>query len=351
MHPIRIKPNGVLYYIFVGNDYPMTVQVSSLPRPKELQFSLCSMVILPLEKLIVINTWDWLDLCCVSMFTSTCEILLRRLPGEKESILGFARFFVAALPILFYSLGWSPQLSCLLMYFSLFVGLIYIYYRRLMQLRPLFKQHAVKNNIEMSARFIIAILMGVLMQIYLFSVSRHFLCYLVLTLLLAEYIFLCIRAIQNRSMILSKSKEDFLNQLTYGELRPQVGQKMSTDISAMSALYQKVVYLFESNQPFLDPDYGLNDLSRDVFTNKTYLSKAINIVAGRNFRQFINYYRVKHSVKMINSNPHQKVEDISRASGFHSTVTFNMAFKVNVGETPGEYAQRVKSKLGRKILP
>lgn len=329
----------------------MTINVSYLSRLKQLRISLLSVFILPLAKLFIVDTWGWLDLCCVSMFTATCEILLKCVPGERKPVFSIARLSIAVLPILFYSISWSPHLSCLLIYLFLFSSLSYSYYERLLQLRPLFKQHSVRISIEVSARLIITIMIGLLVQIYLFSISQYFLSYLVLILLMAEYVFLLIRFCQSRSIILRKSKEEFLTQLTYGELRTNLGNKKNSDVSDMSALYQKVLGLFENNQPYLDPDYGLNDLSRDVFTNKTYLSKAINVVSGRNFRQFINYYRVKHSVKLINDNPRLKVEDVARESGFHSTVTFNMAFKLNIGETPGEYAQRIKSKVGRKILP
>lgn len=101
----------------------------------------------------------------------------------------------------------------------------------------------------------------------------------------------------------------------------------------------------ESGRPFLDEDYSLQDLSASVYTNKTYLSKTINIMSGKNFRQFINGYRILYSVDLMKKNPRLRVDELAAMSGFHSTVTYTMAFKANMNETPGEFCQRLRSNL------
>ena len=68
-------------------------------------------------------------------------------------------------------------------------------------------------------------------------------------------------------------------------------------------------------------------------------------MSGKNFRQFINSYRIRYSVELMKKNPRLRMDEVATMSGFHSTVTFTMAFKANMGETPGEYAQRLKSNL------
>ena len=114
--------------------------------------------------------------------------------------------------------------------------------------------------------------------------------------------------------------------------------------SMMKSLYSKVIGVMEDEKPYLKEDFSLYELSASVFTNKTYLSKTINVMTGKNFRQFINEYRVQYSVRLMEENPLIKVNELSVMSGFHSTVTFNMAFKLNMGMTPGEYIQRQKIK-------
>lgn len=113
----------------------------------------------------------------------------------------------------------------------------------------------------------------------------------------------------------------------------------------MKLLYEKVLCVMEEDKPYLREDFSLYELSASVFTNKTYLSKTINAMTGKNFRQFINTYRIRYSIGLMDADPLIKVNELSFQSGFHSTVTFNMAFKLNTGMTPGEYIQRRKLKV------
>ena len=113
----------------------------------------------------------------------------------------------------------------------------------------------------------------------------------------------------------------------------------------MRELFAKVVAMMESSQPFLNEDYSLQELAMNLYTNKTTLSRAINLVSGMNFRQFINGYRVRYSVELMKKNPRMRVEELTEMSGFHSTVTYTMAFKANMHVTPGEYLQKLRSNL------
>lgn len=113
----------------------------------------------------------------------------------------------------------------------------------------------------------------------------------------------------------------------------------------MRLLYEKVLCVMEEDKPYLREDFSLYELSASVFTNKTYLSKTINAMTGKNFRQFINEYRIRYCIGLMDADPLVTVNELSFQSGFHSTVTFNMAFKLNTGMTPGEYIQRRKLKV------
>ena len=49
--------------------------------------------------------------------------------------------------------------------------------------------------------------------------------------------------------------------------------------------------------------------------------------------------------KLNKKNPRMRVEELTEMSGFHSTVTYTMAFKANMHVTPGEYLQKLRSNL------
>ena len=81
----------------------------------------------------------------------------------------------------------------------------------------------------------------------------------------------------------------------------------------------------------------MDDLAETLYSNKLYLSRTINTLSGRNFRQFINYHRIQYAISLFKKDPRLKVGEVATMSGFHSSVSFNMAFKVNMGKTPTEW--------------
>lgn len=138
--------------------------------------------------------------------------------------------------------------------------------------------------------------------------------------------------------IMRRSREVCLRNLVKGDLRMNAASLNDED-ARMSALYSRVIRCMEEQQPFLEDDFSLEKFSRMMFTNKTYLSKVINSYSGRNFKQFVNYYRVQYSIELIKKDPRLSVMELAQMSGFHSTVTYNMAFRINMNDTPGAFSK------------
>ena len=113
-------------------------------------------------------------------------------------------------------------------------------------------------------------------------------------------------------------------------------------------LYERILDYFENGRPYLDGELSINDLARDLYSNRLYISKAISQYTGRNFCQFVNYYRVQHSINVFRDNPELKVHEIGSVSGFNSIVSYNMAFRLFMGENPSDWCRKEKSRLLRK---
>lgn len=105
-------------------------------------------------------------------------------------------------------------------------------------------------------------------------------------------------------------------------------------------IYERVVAYFDAEKPFLDNELTINDLVKVLYSNKLYISRAISQFTGRNFCQFVNYYRVAHSLEMFRNNTDLKIHDLASGSGFNSDVSYNMAFRLFMGETPGEWCKK-----------
>ena len=129
--------------------------------------------------------------------------------------------------------------------------------------------------------------------------------------------------------------------------------EVTTDMTKINevyrTIYERVVQLFENDRMYLNSELTINDVVKIVYTNKLYISRAISQFTGRNFCQFVNYYRVIHSVRLFRENPELKVSELAAQSGFNSSVTFAMAFRLYMSESPSDWCRKEKYKIiGKK---
>ena len=113
-------------------------------------------------------------------------------------------------------------------------------------------------------------------------------------------------------------------------------------------IYERLLGYFEKHKPYLKSDLTINDIVDVVYTNKLYISKAISHCTGRNFCQFVNYYRITHAVELFRADPTLKVVDLSERSGFNSTTSFSAAFRLYMGEKPGDWCRIERGRLIKK---
>lgn len=102
----------------------------------------------------------------------------------------------------------------------------------------------------------------------------------------------------------------------------------------------------EVRELWRDPEITLNSLARQLGTNTTYLSRALNDGLGVTFNAFINARRVEE-VKRLLADPAVTAEILQIAidSGFNSKASFNRAFAEFAGTPPSVYrrASRLKT--------
>lgn len=110
-------------------------------------------------------------------------------------------------------------------------------------------------------------------------------------------------------------------------------------------MYDKICRVMETSKMYLDPSCSMTDLVSEVASNKSYVSKLVNVCTGLNFNQFINRYRVNYARDQFLRNPELKVKDLAMMSGFRSEVTFIMAFKLFYTDTPGLWCKDMKAQM------
>ena len=150
-----------------------------------------------------------------------------------------------------------------------------------------------------------------------------------------------LRVSTHRTLFIGKQKEEQIRRFQRGSAFREPVSYIDSE-SRSACLFNEVVKIMETRRPWLQDDFGVDDLARMARTNRMYLSKTINFHAGRNFNQMVKYYRVRYALELIRKDPGLKINELSQMCGFHTVVSFNSAFKLNQRMTPTEYIQSIK---------
>lgn len=108
--------------------------------------------------------------------------------------------------------------------------------------------------------------------------------------------------------------------------------------------YKPLIYLFEKEQVYLQPDLSLDILSNKLGISKSYLSALINQTTNKNFYHFVNTYRVEHLITLFKDQKNKEFTILSLAydSGFNSKSTFQSFFKKIKGVTPTQFIKTLE---------
>lgn len=93
---------------------------------------------------------------------------------------------------------------------------------------------------------------------------------------------------------------------------------------------------FKEDRIYLNPKLRLSDLAARIGTNRTYMSQYFNHKCEQSFYEYVNNYRVRHSMVLL-SDTDYTLEIIAEMSGFNSLSTFRRAFILQNGCSPQQY--------------
>lgn len=110
----------------------------------------------------------------------------------------------------------------------------------------------------------------------------------------------------------------------------RAAQNIPSNISSLLGEY------CEKTQLYLHHDITLDELSKAIGTNRTYLSTYFAL-EGISYNAYINRLRIQHFVKLYRERKKQKQQftalELANESGFRSYATFGLAFKRFMGQT------------------
>lgn len=114
--------------------------------------------------------------------------------------------------------------------------------------------------------------------------------------------------------------------------------------SLMRDIHSRLIRYFEEQEPFLNPTLKINDVALAIFTNKTYLSRLLNLCMNTNFNHFVNSYRIKKAMSLFEADHTLKVTELSSMVGFNNMPSFIHAFRMSAGCSPSEWCRYVRTR-------
>ena len=294
------------------------------------------------------------------MLPATCFILLTSSLWhyKKISWLVCGVIIIELLQALYYMAGLARLLPPPHLYVSLFVQVLALavitvqflagIWKRMSSIKEVMKSGTIWTNVLLSVDALYPLLILLNYSFYLLAsaIAGTFEG-------LHSYIFLIVAALSLASLALRIYLDAAFVLWQQQERRIVESMKVTSVESAIDVsriediykdIYERVVAYFENEKPFLDNKLTINDVVRSLYTNKLYISRAISQFTGRNFCQFVNYYRVIYSMQCFRENPDLKIYELATMSGFNSIVSYNMAFRLFMGENPSEWCRKEKTR-------
>lgn len=108
---------------------------------------------------------------------------------------------------------------------------------------------------------------------------------------------------------------------------------------------EKIEQYFNLHKSFLNPDYTITQLEREIKIPARQISKAIKLIRNQNFNQFLNEYRINYLLQNISVETalNTNFQDLAYQVGFNSVNNFYAHFKNYVGCTPKKYFDNLKN--------
>ena len=129
----------------------------------------------------------------------------------------------------------------------------------------------------------------------------------------------------------------------------QSGQETAGSPDSTTSLKDRLLGYFECEKPYLSKNLTMEEVAMRLFTNKTYLSKTINVEMNKNFRELVNYFRVKEAIRIFHEDDTLSMSELRDRCGFNNNASFTSAFKLNTGYTPGEWCRDMKNRKGKAV--
>lgn len=133
-----------------------------------------------------------------------------------------------------------------------------------------------------------------------------------------------------------------LTEIKLSQINTSTNTVVLSNITNDNAYFKELDFLMKEEKIYIDPNLGLENISKRLQISSNYLSQLINKLGGCNFSDYINSYRVEEVKSKLNDPDYDNytVLGIAMECGFNSKSPFYSAFKKHTGVSPKEYRQQ-----------
>lgn len=201
------------------------------------------------------------------------------------------------------------------------------------RMRGMIQEHVAMVFMKTASAQVLTLMAVVILS----SSSSRFLCLAACIILTGAYVYL------QRSVSIGIPAPLVMPVAVAAAMRQTTPERVAEESRRIDLLFGRVEAYMEKEKPYLDDSFTLTQLATEMMTNKSMLSKTINDKYGDNFCRYVNAYRVKYALSLMQRDRRLKVSELSMMSGFHTVASFNMAFKLIMNDTPSEYMRTLHS--------
>ncbi len=119
-------------------------------------------------------------------------------------------------------------------------------------------------------------------------------------------------------------------------LKPMTSNE-TFNTNTLHEFYNHLIVHMEKEKPYIDNELRLVNLADQLGFSTHLLSKIINEIAGKNFNNFVNEYRLLEAERLLKSEQNYNIKSVYFQVGFNNKVTFYNAFKSKHNCTPSEF--------------
>ena len=113
--------------------------------------------------------------------------------------------------------------------------------------------------------------------------------------------------------------------------------KSTLDNVDTARIEKELLLLMQQDKIYCDEDLSLGSLAEELEISPHQLSELLNTRLKKNFKTFVNEYRVDEAKRILLSEPERSSLSVAMAAGFNSVTVFHAVFKKTTGTSPGNF--------------